>query len=225
MITSANCLGIDDSHIVPVDEKVGLAQETKDSFCAMQQAAFQDGIDIQIVSGYRSFDRQLAIWQAKWEGERPLYSLDNQPLDYAILSELERLHSILIWSALPGASRHHWGTDLDVYDKKSVESSGEKFQLITPEYEENGVCFELNCWLSENANRFGFTRPYAHYSGGVAPEPWHLSYQPIAEQVVQNLSLDALAVQLQKSDIGGKELILNLLESLFVRYTLNQGKN
>ena len=28
--------------------------------------------------------------------------------------------AILLWSALPGASRHHWGTDFDVFDRAAV---------------------------------------------------------------------------------------------------------
>ena len=108
-----------------------------------------------------------------------------------------------------------------MYDQKSVESSGHKFALITPEYQENGVCYELNCWLAKNADKFGFTRPYQHYSGGVAPEPWHLSYYPIAREILNTLDLNLLYGQLQKTDIGGKGLILANLESLFIQYTLN----
>ena len=48
--------------------------------------------------------------------ERPLLDANNQPLDALQLGETERLHAILHWSALPGTSRHHWGTDLDIYD-------------------------------------------------------------------------------------------------------------
>lgn len=224
MITSANWLGIDDSHIMPISDGLGLLPETFQAFHTLQKKAQQDGVDIQIVSGFRSFERQLAIWQMKWNGLKPLYSLDSQLIEFNNLSETERLHAILTWSALPGASRHHWGTDFDVYDKKSVESSCHKFELITPEYQENGVCYELNCWLAENAMQFGFTRPYRDYSGGVAPEPWHLSYQPIASQILKALDLDLLLRQLQNTDIGGKDLILANLESLFIQYTLN-GKS
>lgn len=224
MITAANWLGIDDSHIKPIGSGLGLMADTFSAFSTMQKKAQHDGIDIQIVSGFRSFERQLAIWQMKWNGQRPLYSLNSELIDFSSLSEIDRLHAIMTWSALPGASRHHWGTDFDVYDKQSVESSGHKFELISPEYQENGVCYELNCWLAENANQFGFSRPYHHYSGGVAPEPWHLSYQPIATEILKALDLELLCAQIQNVDIGGKELILANLESLFIQYTLN-GKS
>jgi len=224
MITAANWLGIDDSHIKPIGSGLGLMADTFSAFSTMQKKAQHDGIDIQIVSGFRSFERQLAIWQMKWNGQRPLYSLNSELIDFSSLSEIDRLHAIMTWSALPGASRHHWGTDFDVYDKQSVESSGHKFELISPEYQENGVCYELNCWLAENANQFGFSRPYHHYSGGVAPEPWHLSYQPIATEILKALDLELLCAQIQNVEIGGKELILANLESLFIQYTLN-GKS
>jgi len=32
----------------------------------------------------------------------------------------EKIASILRWSALPGTSRHHWGTDLDIIDAKAL---------------------------------------------------------------------------------------------------------
>ena len=225
MITAANWLGIDDSHITPISDNLGLMAETYQAFQRMQKKARQDAIDMQIVSGYRSFDRQLAIWQMKWDGQRPLYSINSKRLNYTDLSETERLHAILTWSALPGASRHHWGTDFDVYDQKSVQTSGHKFALITPEYEKNGVCYELACWLADNAEQFGFTRPYRHYNGGVAPEPWHLSYQPLASKILQALDLDVLKQQLQNTRIGGKDLILADLKSLFIRSTLNGLQN
>ncbi len=35
-------------------------------------------------------------------------------------AEAERVAAILVWSALPGASRHHWGTDCDVIDAAAL---------------------------------------------------------------------------------------------------------
>ena len=93
------------------------------------------------------------------------------------------MFAILTWSALPGASRHHWGTDIDVFDKQKVESSGQKFELVTGEYESDGPCSALAHWLEDNIQNFGFSLPYASYTGGVAREPWHLSYRAIADQI------------------------------------------
>ena len=45
--------------------------------------------------------------------------------------------AILVWSALPGASRHHWGTDLDVFDR-AVQPPGEPLELLARHYEPGG---------------------------------------------------------------------------------------
>lgn len=221
MITAQNWLGIDDSHIVAMSPKHGLQAMAKEAFLAMQDAAAKDGVDIQLVSSFRSYAQQMTIWQAKWSGQRTLLSLDSTPLDFASLTETQRLHSILTWSALPGASRHHWGTDLDVYDPTQVQALGQKFNLVGPEYAQGGPCFELNCWLDSHADDFGFYRPYGHYNGGVAPEPWHLSFKAEADSIIKQLDIAELDNVLAQSDIGGKHIILDNLASLFERYTLN----
>ncbi|HEX6397833.1 MAG TPA: M15 family metallopeptidase, partial [Steroidobacteraceae bacterium] len=85
-------------------------------FLAMRAAAAADGIDLVAFSSFRDFDRQLAIWNGKFRGERPMQDRAGKPLDPGSLSAAERVAAILWWSALPGASRHHWGTDFDVMD-------------------------------------------------------------------------------------------------------------
>ncbi len=40
---------------------------------------------------------------------------------------------------------------------------------------------------------FGFYRPYAVDRGGVHPEPWHLSYAPLAQQALAAFSLRGAA--------------------------------
>ena len=82
----------------------------------MRAAAAADGIDLVAFSSFRDFDRQLAIWNGKFRGERPMQDRAGRPLDALALTPAERVAAILWWSALPGASRHHWGTDIDVMD-------------------------------------------------------------------------------------------------------------
>ena len=50
------------------------------------------------------------------------------------------------FSALPGASRHHWGTDIDVYDANAV-SSDYVVQLSLKEVGSGGVFDSLHKWL------------------------------------------------------------------------------
>jgi LAS superfamily LD-carboxypeptidase LdcB len=95
------------------------------------------------------------------------------------------MFAILRWSALPGASRHHWGTDIDVYDEWAVEP-GYRVQLTPDECAPGGVFERLHRWLDARlaeGEYASFYRPFAMDRGGVAPEPWHLSYGPQARLI------------------------------------------
>jgi LAS superfamily LD-carboxypeptidase LdcB len=192
-------------------------------FTKMQKAAIKDGIDIQICSSFRDFDKQLSIWNRKWLGELPLLSLDDEIIDPNSLTETEKIHAIMLWSALPGASRHHWGTDFDIYDKNEVEKRQHKFRLVPSEYEEQGPCGALSNWISKNASNFGFYLPYRDYVGGVAREPWHLSHEKSAKEITSQFAINALYAQLEQTDILGKNQVLICLEDLVHQYTFNLG--
>ncbi|MBF7072984.1 M15 family metallopeptidase [Glaciecola sp. MH2013] len=228
MITAEQYLGLDSSHLVSIDEKHALISEVKTVFCSMQDAASAEGIDLQLVSSYRSFSKQCQIWNKKWQGLLPLNTLDGNVLDTSSLDEITKLHAILLWSALPGASRHHWGTDIDVYDRNSVEtwqkSTGQKFNLLPSEYEQGGPCARLSDWLQSHMAEYGFFRPYHVYRGGVASEPWHLSYQPLADEIIEGYDLSQLESALAKHRIDGIDVIFDHLQDIFTRYTLNAGR-
>ena len=100
------------------------------------------------------------------------------------MSERDLLFAILHWSAVPGASRHHWGTEIDVYDRNAI-AAGDSFSLQPHEYSEQGCFCRLAAWLdvslSKGDSSAGFFRPY-NGTTGVAPEPWHLSYKPVAKR-------------------------------------------
>ncbi|WP_158970048.1 M15 family metallopeptidase [Paraglaciecola sp. L3A3] len=223
MIPKSHIVGQDETLLVECQQGFKLLPKVCDAFQKMQRAAIKDGIDLQIVSSYRGFERQLLIWQNKWSGKTPVLDINETPLDISTLTDFDKACKILTWSALPGASRHHWGTDLDVYDKHAVEQSEHKFQLVCSEYEAEGPCAKLNIWLSEHAHEFGFTRPYHQYKGGIAAEPWHLSYSPIAEQIVAQLDLQTLQETIINSDIYGAEAVLTNLQTIFNRFVLNKG--
>ena len=84
-----------------------LHQEAVTPFLAMRAAAAADGIDLVAFSSFRDFDRQLAIWNGKFRGERPMQDRAGAALDALALPPAQRVAAILWWSALPGASRHH----------------------------------------------------------------------------------------------------------------------
>ncbi len=185
----------------------------------MRNAARTAGIELKVVSGFRDFNHQLAIWNAKFKGERPLLDALGAPLNHADLYEYELIDAILTWSALPGASRHHWGSDLDVVDAAAV-LPGTRPQLLPTEFAPGG-CFErLHGWLDSNMGQFGFFRPYARDRGGVRPEPWHLSYAPVSLGALEVLSLDVLREALAGTGMPGLEAVLERLPELYERYVL-----
>lgn len=188
------------------------------AFQTMQQAAKQYHVNIEIASSFRSLDRQLMIWNRKWLGQSPLYNEKGQLLDYSTLSNQEKLNAILTWSALPGTSRHHWGTDVDVYDEKGIISSGKQLQLIPEEYQQNGPCFQMSQWLIKNSASFGFSFPYAHYKGAIAAEPWHISFISEAQVRQNSVSIDYLQNLISDMQIEGKEVILARIDELFARF-------
>lgn len=213
------CLvGLNDTHLVPMTEpKHRLQADAKQAFVAMQAAALKDGLQLMPASSFRSFSRQLLIWNDKFVGKRPLLDADSQPLSALSLSEPERIMTILRWSALPGTSRHHWGTDVDIYDP-SLLPSGAALQLEPWEYEADGYFYPLSQWLEQNMARFGFYLPFSKASGGVAREPWHLSYRPLADECAKQLTPSLIAPILASQPIFGKAHILSLLDDIFARF-------
>jgi LAS superfamily LD-carboxypeptidase LdcB len=190
--------GLADQHIVPREQLPGgvrqsLHQDVVAPFQLLQAAARQAGFDMQVVSGFRNFDRQLAIWNAKASGARAVLDEDSNVIDMKGLSDNDKALAIMRWSALPGCSRHHWGTDFDIYDAAAVPTDYE-VQLIPREVDAGGVFAPMHDWLDRylEQGRSGFFRPYAQDRGGIAPERWHLSYAPVAARYEAGFSLPTL---------------------------------
>ena len=129
----------------------------------------------------------------------------------------ERVDAILLWSALPGASRHHWGTDVDLIDARAIEP-GYRVRLTRDEFAAGGPFARLAAWLDQHAPRFGFFRPYRGVRSGVQPEPWHFSFAPTAEKARRQLTAGVLREAIASAPLLGKELILPRIEELHARY-------
>lgn len=222
-LSFAEVSGQTESHCAPVTGESALLQpETAAAYLTMQQAALQDGVTLRIASGFRSLQRQLMIWNRKWQGESPLNDLNGDPLDVSQLAPEEILKAILHWSAVPGMSRHHWGTDLDVYDPTPFASGERSLQLTPNEYTDpEGPCYEAWSWLTEHAHRYGFFFPYQRYQGGVAHEPWHLSYRPLASSYVKQLTHDSLTQLLSSLNIEGRSLLIERVDWIKRQYVDN----
>jgi LAS superfamily LD-carboxypeptidase LdcB len=214
----AELTGRADTHVVAVDATgLRVHRDAVAALAALREAAARAGFDLAIASGFRDFPRQRELWNAKWRGERPVLDAAGRPLDATALAPPERVLAILEWSALPGGSRHHWGTDVDLWDRAAV-APGYRLQLVTAEYDAGGPFAALAGWLDRHMRRFGFYRPYATGAGGVRPEPWHLSFAPVAEPARRALGVEALRDALRGQGVLGEETIMEMLPAIHARY-------
>jgi LAS superfamily LD-carboxypeptidase LdcB len=220
VLNSLELTGRAASHIVEVPELAArLHRDAAGPAMALRAAAAEAGIDLAFISTFRDFARQAAIWNGKFRGERPLLDRDGTPLVAANLSESERVRAILQWSALPGASRHHWGTDGDVIDRAAVPPDYRP-ELTVAEYTGAGPFARLNTWLAANLGNHGFHRPYLSDRGGVHPEPWHVSYAPVAAAALRDLSVQVLREAIEQSDLLGRDYLLEQLPALHAQYVM-----
>lgn len=150
-----------------------LRKEAAKAFEAMSAAALKAGFKPYAISSYRSFNHQKGIWDRKYNRYTK-----------AGLSPQQAIQKIIKYSTIPGTSRHHWGTDLDIIDGKVgiVENP-----LNEKHFNKGGVYHPFKLWLNENAAKFDFYETYTNKKGrkGFAYEPWHFSYQPTACQMLQ----------------------------------------
>lgn len=217
-MTPAELTGHADTHVVPLDDPgIRVHRGVLAPLAAMREAAARAGIDLAVASSFRDFTRQRGIWNAKWRGERPVLDAAGVPVDVAALAPPARAEAILHWSALPGGSRHHWGTDLDLWDRAAV-APGYRLRLVPEEYAPGGPFAALDGWLVRNMRRYGFYRPYATCANGVQPEPWHLSFAPVAEPARRALDVAMLAAAIKGAGVLGEDAILAALPLIHARY-------
>jgi len=153
-----------------------LRQETYEAFVRMHDAALQSGIKLIIISATRNFNSQKNIWERKWSGKT---LGDGKNLDETVNDPVERARIILRFSSMPGTSRHHWGTDIDLNALDNKYFSTEKGK-------------ELHSWLTENASDYGFCQTYNPKGptrpSGYEEEKWHWSYLPLARPLLAQYS-------------------------------------
>jgi LAS superfamily LD-carboxypeptidase LdcB len=224
---AAALVGQSESHLCDAQDSAALGvpmhHDTVAPFRQLQAAARGAGFELSAVSGFRSFERQLSIWNRKAAGLLAVLDSDARPLDIATLSGEALVFAILRWSALPGASRHHWGTDLDVVDRSAVPD-GYTVEFIPAEVEAGGMFAPLHEWLDARiaaGTAFGFFRPYDVDRHGVAPERWHLSHAPVASTFMHLLSPDVLRATIERADMNLKDVVLAHLPGIFERFVTN----
>lgn len=219
MDQAAAILGLDEGflQILPGTE-YRLHQTVMPFWLDLQARAARAGFALAVASGWRSFTRQLAIWNGKAKGEIPVYDRHSQALDLSVLDDAQKVEAILIWSALPGTSRHHWGTDLDIYDAAAVPADYE-VQLTPAECA--GPFAPLHAWLDQQiaaGDCAGFYRPFVPGVGSIQPERWHLSHRPTAQLWQQHFDPARLAALLAASDLQLKDAVLGALPQILNHY-------
>jgi len=219
-LTIAQLTGQSQSHLQEVFPGHFLHRDVVAPYRALIEKAAEEGIALRMASGFRSFDRQLAIWNAKARGERPVMDSEGKPLAMALLSEREQVFAILRWSALPGASRHHWGGEIDIWDSAEV-GKDYPLQLTQEEYALGGPFEHCSHWLGEliNSGNTAFFRPYkGSQEDGVAAEPWHLSFRPLATVCEAALTPGVLRKLIENTDVCLQGAILENLDEIYSRF-------
>lgn len=171
-----------------------LRKEAHDAFVEMKKAAYKDGIDLKPVSSYRSFDRQRAIFERKFQ----------QYTDDDGMKPIAAIDKIIEYSTIPGTSRHHWGTDIDIVDGyRKVEGD----VLVPSKFAEGEPYADFKKWMDENAESCGFYLVYTDTPGrrGFKYEPWHYSYAPLSIPMLSEFRRKNIMQLLEQEDFYGSD--------------------
>jgi LAS superfamily LD-carboxypeptidase LdcB len=92
-----------------------LLKEPAEALESLSRAARADGVEAWARSGYRSLTQQRYLWNAKYRGLSTVRGADGSRITLTReQSAVEKVRLILSYTAFPGTSRHHWGTDVDM---------------------------------------------------------------------------------------------------------------
>ena len=156
---------VNHNHAVAPDFSVELAEVTPGVFVdrrieadvlAMLESARNQGMDLVIVSAYRSYEDQVEIFN------NMMYiwiSGGYTPLDAFLATQ-----SVV---AVPGHSEHHLGLALDIVSAHHQVLDESQSQTLEGR------------WLRENSWRYGFVVRYLEdktHITGIFYEPWHFRY-------------------------------------------------
>ena len=177
-----------------VGDSIRLEVNTYKAFKKMEAAAKRDGIYLKIVSAYRGFERQKLIWNNKYEKFTNDFSLEPE----------KAISEIIRFSTVPGTSRHHWGTDIDIIDGNFPD---EENVLVSEKFEKDGLFYKLKNWLDNNSENFGFYLTYTNDKNrkGFEFEPWHYSYKPVSLKYYRALIKTDLKKIIKSLDINGSD--------------------
>jgi D-alanyl-D-alanine carboxypeptidase len=148
--------GVD--QLVPVEAGIELHRDAAIALDAMRRAAAADGIDLRLLSGYRSQKLQKSIF-FDVKSERNQTAAERAKV-----------------SAPPGYSEHSTGYAVDLGD-------GDDPATNLSEAFEQTLAFR---WLQDHAASYHFTMSFpAVNSQGVSYEPWHWRFEGSADALRQ----------------------------------------
>ena len=144
------------------DRDIYMIHPVYEAYKKMYEAALADGVKLILKSGHRTFVEQVCEWELRWNEPR---------MDMPFPNDVEKAKFLLQYRSMPGTTRHHWGTDIDL----------NSFELTYFQTREGQKIYE---WLKENAAQYGFYQPYTAIEErnfiGYQEEKWHWSYKPLA---------------------------------------------
>ena len=172
-----------------------MQKEVYEAYERMRQAAAKEGIDIKVVSAHRSYHRQREIWNAKYK----TLTLQGLPAKDAI-------QEIITYSTLPGTSRHHWGTDIDIIDNANPQSGD---VLLAEKFYGDGPSSALRSWMNRNAADYGFLEVYTDHPNrkGFAHEPWHYTYHSLSKAYLEVLTNQVISEIAKDEQLLGRKFL------------------
>ena len=172
-----------------------MQEEVYEAYERMRQAAAKEGIDIKVVSAHRSYHRQREIWNAKYK----TLTLQGLPAKDAI-------QEIITYSTLPGTSRHHWGTDIDIIDNANPQSGD---VLLAEKFYGDGPSSALRSWMNQNAADYGFLEVYTDHPNrkGFAHEPWHYTYHSLSKAYLEVLTNQVISEIAKDEQLLGRKFL------------------
>ncbi|MEB3176428.1 MAG: M15 family metallopeptidase [Synechococcus sp.] len=137
---------------------VQLQRDAAEALEALLAAARADGVQLTLISGFRSHDTQRSVFF-------DVKALRNQSAE-------ERAKV----SAPPGFSEHSTGLAVDLGDRTRPQTN------LSEEFESTPAFY----WLQNNAHRYHFTLSFPRENQqGVSYEPWHWRFEGSAQALQQ----------------------------------------
>jgi hypothetical protein len=178
--------------------------EVMQSYWKLKEKAAQEGWHLILVSGYRSFKSQARIWNHY----DALYQKTDKQLD-----DKKRVRAIMSLVSVPGLSRHHWGTDLD------ISESSLRGQLMNVHPDTPNKVIEFYNWMELNAPQFGFCKVYLGKRGAVRDEPWHWSYFPFSRVYQEQFMSIRDFHKIMNDKVADVEYLMKNFEKIFKQET------